>query len=94
MERYWRIPDPTALLWESWGTEYGLFNRNSGETHLLNELPAEILRRLSNAPTSDLALAEALAADCEIECTPQWRQKVGDILDNLHTLGLIEPVRP
>lgn len=90
MEPRWRLPDPSTLVWECWGTEYSLFDRDSGATHLVSELPAEILRRLSPDPTTTSDLAAAIAADCEIDCDPAWRLKIERILQDLHALSLIE----
>ena len=86
----WHVPEPSALIWESWGSEYSLFNRISGETHLINELPAEILRRLTAHPLRTLDLAGSLAADCETESRAQWQETIETILANLNELGLIE----
>jgi PqqD family protein of HPr-rel-A system len=92
MEVHWQVTDPNAILWEAWESEYSLFDRNSGETHLISELPAEVLRRLGDAPVAEGVLVRSLAADCEVDCTPQWRTKIREILENLHTLGLIDQV--
>lgn len=89
----WRVPHPDDLLWEAWETDYSLFNPSSGETHLLNELPAEALRRLADAPKDEASLAEEMAQACEIENTASWKRKIGAMLSQLETLGLIEKVR-
>ena len=71
MAIHWHLPDPSALLWESWGSEYSLFDRNSGETHLINLLPAEILHRLADDPKTLVELADTLAEDCEMDASQE-----------------------
>jgi len=92
-ECLWRQTDPAALIWESWGSAYGVFDRSTGETHLINELPAEVLRRLSGGPQSARLLAHAIAEDCDIEYDPAWQRKIESILQSLHTLRLIEQIQ-
>lgn len=93
MEARWHVPDPSTLLWEHWDTEYSLFDRETGETHLINALPAEILRILSQKTISGKALAEEMAVDCDVECTLDWQRKIEGIIRNLYAIGLIEQAR-
>ena len=90
----WHVLSPAGLLWEEWETEYTLFDRNSGETHLINEVPAQMLRILTENPKTTFDLAEELSRLCEVENTELWRQKTLAILDNLESLGLIEARGP
>ncbi|MCF6354818.1 MAG: HPr-rel-A system PqqD family peptide chaperone [Candidatus Polarisedimenticolaceae bacterium] len=85
---------PDSLLWEEWETEYAIFNRSSGETHLINELPAQILRFLIEQPDHASGLAEKLANLCETGNNTSWQQQTSDIINNLASLGLIEVKRP
>lgn len=86
----WRVPVPEALLWYEWETEYTIFDRNSGETHLINELPAQILRHLSERPASSPELAAKLAHLCEVENDKSWAAQTSGIINNLAALGLVE----
>lgn len=93
-DEYWRVPRPQRLLWAEWNTDYSVFNGNTGETHLLSELPAEVLRQLSRGPVSQAALTSTLAGLCEVEGTSGWSEKIADLLEELADLELIEPMAP
>ena len=43
--RWYAVPD-AALAWREWDGEVVVFNQETGSTHLLNALGAEVLRRL------------------------------------------------
>jgi PqqD family protein of HPr-rel-A system len=86
----WRALPAGCLLWEPWEEGYAVFCVPTGETHLLTELPGEVLRRLGNGPWTVADLADALAADCQVEISPEWQEKVRGILCDLHRLDLIE----
>ena len=90
----WHVISPDDLLWEAWETEYTLFDRNSGETHLINELPAQILRILTESPKTTFDLTEELSRLCEVENNEHWRQQTLTTLGNLESLGLIETQDP
>ena len=79
------------LLWEYWGSTVCVFAPVSGETHVLNELPAEILRRLCESPASVKQLAVAFAAECGLEDTRDLRSKLSSIIAELSDLELIDP---
>lgn len=79
-------------MWETWESEYSLFNPASGETHLLDELNAEVIRRASRRPITAEDLATELAEAIEIENTTGWQQKIAALLAQLEALGLVEPV--
>jgi PqqD family protein of HPr-rel-A system len=86
----WRALPAGCLLWEPWEEGYAVFCAATGETHLLAELPGEVLRRLSEAPRAVAELADDLAADCQVESSPEWRAKVWGIVCDLRQLELVE----
>jgi PqqD family protein of HPr-rel-A system len=90
----WRTVRPELILWSPWETGCSVFNGNTGETHLLSELPAEVLRQLSNAPMTGEALAKELARLCEVEETPDWPEKISQILSELAEIEVIESIAP
>ena len=49
------------LVWVEWEEESALYNRGTGETHILNTFPAEILRSLLDDPADAQTLAQRLA---------------------------------
>lgn len=92
--RLWRAARPQRVIWAQWGVDYSVFNGNTGETHLLSELPAEVLRQLSQGPLTEAALVQGLARLCEVEETTDWSEKISGILSDLAHLELIEAVSP
>jgi PqqD family protein of HPr-rel-A system len=89
---FWQAVGPDRVIFAHWEADYSVFNGNTGETHLLSELPAEVLRQLSEVPMTGEALATNLAKLCEVEETPDWACKVADILKDLADLDLVELV--
>lgn len=87
----WRTRPAEGLMWEMWESEYSLFNPASGETHLIDELTAEVLRRASDRPITVHDLATELANIIEIENTTAWQQRIAALLGQLEALGLVEP---
>lgn len=85
--------NPDTILWESWGTEHAVFCVPTGETHLLSELPAEVLRRLSQSPQTLDGLSEALARDCEVDNSAPWNRKIAAIVKDLRALELVDAVQ-
>ncbi len=87
---YWKTRNPEALLWQEWEVDATIFDRTTGETHLLSPLPAEILRLLSVEPMTLPSLSRKLADACEVDCTVEWRARVERMLDELASLALVE----
>jgi PqqD family protein of HPr-rel-A system len=85
----WSVPRWRDFLWERWETGYSLYDCGTGETHLLNELPAEILRLLFAEPRSEEAVAAVLAEACEVVDDDQWRERIGAVIGNLAALDLV-----
>jgi PqqD family protein of HPr-rel-A system len=87
--RRWRAVSPDRLHWEMLGETTAVFSAATGETHLLNELPAEVLRELGCADHPSDELAEILAGRCELESNEEWRAKIGGIVASLQALELV-----
>lgn len=86
----WRIVDGEALDWAPWPVDVSVFNRGTGETHLLSALPAETLLLLTGRPWAFLDLCARVADRCETEDNPAWHGKIAQVLDQLAGLELIE----
>ena len=87
----WLVPKECRLEWRQWGTLHVVYNPASGNTHLLNGLPASILRSLETRPRS-LDELEAL-----VESLPERTDDSSDIeglVAELDELGLIAPAPP
>lgn len=89
-ESRWTVPRWGEFAWATWDEGYSLFDGGTGETHLLNELPAEILRRLAARPHTAAELASALSRECEVEDDGAWRTRILEVLENLALLDLVE----
>ena len=85
----WRAVDPDQLLWESWEDTHAVFCRTTGETHLVNELPAEVLRELGKSPHSVDELAKLLAARCGVEDSDAWHRKIATVVEGLRLVELL-----
>lgn len=90
----WGVPRWSDYLWAQWQSGYSLYDCGTGETHLLNELPAEILRLLAAEPRSEEAVAAVLAADCEVVDDAQWRERIGAVISSLAALDLVSRLEP
>jgi len=65
------------------------YHRPTGETHLLNAFPREIVDLLSKKSLTSNAIAKHLAELCDEENSDAWQQKIKEVLSDLHMLGLI-----
>ena len=86
----WKAVSASELLWEAWENEFTVYHRQTGETHILNALPAEIVHLLDEIPMTTDELVVELAVRCEVEETSSWSDKVAVVLENLHALSLVE----
>lgn len=91
----WRaLPDP-ALHVRSWDDEFVVYNSLSGDTHLLGSAAAHILLKLQQAPSDAIVLAESLAPQLQagMEMENELVDQITRLLEDLHTLALVEPIR-
>jgi PqqD family protein of HPr-rel-A system len=88
---WWETID-RRFLWQEWSHNYCVFNLETGETHVVNELPAAVLRRLNEEALSLRRLAADLAETCNVEMTTAWEQKLVGVLADLEHIELIERV--
>ncbi len=94
-EPCWSTLADDALYWESWGELHAVFDRLSGETHLLPDLTARVLRKLGER-TSITArqLSEALCEETDESCDDQLVMDITRLLQQLQALGLVEKSTP
>ncbi len=91
-ETIWRAASRAPLSWRQWGDEAVVFHPDSGDTHLLDALAAEILRRLESAPASRAALLEHLSRRPRPPVANDLEEAVTSVLQVFEEVGLIEPV--
>ena len=88
----WKVSAPEALLWEHWDDESVLFDRRSGQTHLLTLLARECLLILQEGCLDLNELLEKLEEQYEYTPGQQEREQIHQLLHNLTNLGLITTV--
>jgi PqqD family protein of HPr-rel-A system len=90
-DRWHAVPD-AALAWREWGGQTVVFNAETGSTHLLNPLAAEILRRLATqGPTSAFALGAGLVDEGDGDDPAKWTRAIAQILSEFMRVGLAQP---
>ena len=89
-ESRWRVTRPERLLWAQWESDTSIFQGDTGETHLVSELPAEVLRELARSSMTQTELTGRLATLCNIDPSADWAEKIASILRDLADLELVE----
>lgn len=80
----WHVAPTAGLLWTTWGDECVVYHGASGDTHLLNPIAADILRRLQSSPASVQDVERLLGEGSR----PHAETLIGRFAD----LGLIVPL--
>jgi len=78
------------LLRKSWGDQSVIFNRSSGNTHLINPTAAKILAIVQSQATSAEEISQKIATELELDVDEEILQQVKVVLETLDGLGLIE----
>ncbi|HIE55418.1 MAG TPA: HPr-rel-A system PqqD family peptide chaperone [Chromatiaceae bacterium] len=89
-ESLWQARPPNCLVWEIWEQDATVYDRSTGETHLLGPLPAEVLHLLGGTSMTLEDLSRKLADLCEVDCNDAWMNRTGRILADLALLSLVE----
>lgn len=80
------------MFWAFWETDNALFHGETGETHLLKEMPLSVMQLLSESPRTIEDLYALTATSCGIIVDAQWRRNVDGVLRSLANLELVEQV--
>jgi PqqD family protein of HPr-rel-A system len=87
----WRLPTGVSLLWQSWDEdEVIVFNRASGQTHLLDAFSAAVLRRIESAPTPKIDLIRHFVAELGLD-GGSLSDRLNAVCQRFEELGLAEP---
>jgi PqqD family protein of HPr-rel-A system len=79
------------LLWQSWDEdEVIVFNRASGQTHLLDAFSAAVLRRIELAPATKTDLISYFVAELGLDDDP-LSDRLNGVCQRFEELGLAEP---
>ena len=74
-----------------WEGECAVFNRLSGDTHLLDVVSSEVLRIVTAGTVETAQLCEQIAQFLDLPNSADLKKNVSEILESLDELGLIEP---
>ena len=89
----WVVSKDAPLIWRSWDDgEYVVYSATTGDTHLLNEVTAEVLRQLERSDLEFSDLARKAAKSLGVELDPQLESHVAGLLSYLDQIGLVEAV--
>jgi PqqD family protein of HPr-rel-A system len=91
-KRLWRVTRGCELRWRRWDDEHLVYNCGSGDTHLLDSISAEILKKIGAGPASPAELVVWLSGRTAPDSFPEVSAYIADLLRQLHSLGLIEEV--
>ena len=75
-----------------WDDEFVVFNKLSGDTHLLSALAGQILLKLQQGPFDLPSLAKSLSPAMRVGLEQELECQIDDILADLYTLALIERI--
>lgn len=89
-ETVWSRPSGGELCWESWDDQHAVFDSLSGETHLLPDLTAQVLRKLNDRGRTAAELAEAICVDPGEPCDEQLAEDIARLMQQLEAVGLAE----
>jgi PqqD family protein of HPr-rel-A system len=80
------------LLMKSWDDGVIVYNLASGTTHLLNPTAGQVLYYLTDTHASVAALSRRLASQNDLESDQELDHIIEDLLKQMDSLGLVEPV--
>lgn len=87
----WTVPKDWRLEWRQWESFHVVFNPASGDTHLLNAIPAFVLRSLETEP---LSVEELKALVSRLPEPPSNPGDIDGLVLELDELGLIVEAPP
>ncbi len=88
----WHVPPDAELHWRSWDEqEHLVYHAQSGDTHYLNPVAAEVLRYLQGSSATADELTRQLAGTIGVEADNALLDQIEQLLGQLDELGLIEP---
>ena len=86
----WRIVPGYELLWFEGDDGHVVYHSGSGDTHLIDDAAADLLRLLQSGPQVPEALAARLAEDDRLVIV-ETSEYTARLLHELARLGLVEP---
>jgi len=94
MNKLWAACPSSDLCAASFEEASLYYYRPTGETHLLNAFPREIVDLVTKQPLTSGTIAKQLADLCDEENSEAWQQKIKEVLSDLKMLGLVIETYP
>jgi len=91
--KMWRVPENWRLEWRQWGGLHVVYNPASGDTHLLNALPAYVLRSLETKASSIEELEALVSSSHDRPPDEALSSDIEALISELDELGLIAPAQ-
>ncbi|HID49119.1 MAG TPA: HPr-rel-A system PqqD family peptide chaperone [Chromatiales bacterium] len=88
----WRATQGFDLHWKSWDDEHVVYSDGSGDTHLLNDFGAFVLKALIKNERTLEDLVKYAAESFKQYTMDDLRDQVSDLLLELDRLGVIERI--
>ena len=88
----WSIAGGAALRWKVWDDDCVVYNTASGQTHLLDPIPALVLRQIEAGCGNSEELFSQVASLLGLKLTAETRSSLEQILRELEEFGLLESV--
>jgi PqqD family protein of HPr-rel-A system len=79
----------SSLSWRAWAGEIVVYNHESGDTHHLDPLAAEVFESLLEGSTDLGELEERVARSLAVEKTQELRDTLSAIVTRFETTGLV-----
>ncbi len=92
MATAWHVPLDEALALRYWSGEYVVYNPLTGNTHLLDIVAGELLKRIAAGTATTDELCGHVAEFLDVPRDARTMENVVAILAALDHLGLIEPI--
>ena len=86
----WVTPAGQELHWEVFNGHHAVYDARSGDTHLLAEPTAQVLRWLLVHPGTVSEITEDLCGESGEHCDENSLARYARLLRELHSVGLIE----
>jgi PqqD family protein of HPr-rel-A system len=84
------IPEATEIVWKHFEEESILFDKRSGETHLLTALAVETLMAIQKRPMDVCQLISEIANTFDLQPSDVPENQINELLFRFEDMGLIE----
>ena len=82
----------SGLIWHEWENGCAVFNRLTGETHMLDLTSSYLLRLIEADPRPTNALTRQMIDDLQWPQDDASARRVARLVQNFVVMGVIEPV--